>query len=224
MNKKQVAELTAENFPKFIENELAPNFNLGDVPKLAHTAISVFKAPITNTTVMGKALIVNIYKLIRSDKLKQRTQKLRSIKDKKANSDYKRKNFPLATFSGSFSKRSAAHLISASDLVCIDLDDLGDKLSVVKEKLITDYRSKDSLVLGFVSPNGNGYKAVYLVDHYGSDFSNKDYYEGISKYIAQLCQLEFSKIDESCTDIVRGCFLSHDPEAYINPQLLNYKI
>ena len=49
-------------------------------------------------------------------------------------------------------------------------------------------------------------------------FSHSNYFAAVANYILQTYGVE---VDKSGRDISRACFLPHDPQAYINPRLLN---
>lgn len=127
---------------------------------------------------------------------------------KKAIADAK-KRLPGVMWSGSFRKRGAEELLEHSRLLCADLDELGQRLPDVREKLL----SSPHVWALFPSPTGDGLKCVYRVvadaaKHRGS-------FRAVEKHVRELCGVQ---IDKSCSDVARLCFLSHDPDAYLNEQ------
>lgn len=67
----------------------------------------------------------------------------------------------------------------------------------------------------FISPSGDGLKVGIRVD--ATRIKNDADFKGAFYQIEELFQtLEF-KIDASCKDISRKCFLAHDKDAYFNP-------
>ncbi|WP_222166863.1 BT4734/BF3469 family protein [Edaphocola aurantiacus] len=131
---------------------------------------------------------------------------LRNITDKKQRSEFK-KALPAVTWSGTFAKRSADALTDYTGFICIDIDDL-DNVESVKLQL-----TEDDIFLAacFVSPSGNGLKLVFYTQ---ADYSKHlEVFEALKGYLFSKYSLV---IDESGKDVCRLCFLSYDPEAYVN--------
>ena len=169
------------------------------------------------------------------------TPHLKSVRDMQANEDacedkeqwkkihqekqkYKADNLPALIFSGFWpnataqSKEPATH----SGLICVDVDGLDD-VEGVKQKL----KSDQHLVLGFISPSGNGLKLVYA--HSRGDVGNayeahkaaagdvkahlESIYPGIGEYT-----------DTAPETVKAACYISHDtapvycPSASLLPQ------
>jgi hypothetical protein len=124
--------------------------------------------------------------------------------------DESKKRLPCVMWSGTFRNREKPvpeKLLEYSGLFCADLDGLGERLPETRQKLM---RSPCAVAV-FTSPTGDGLKCVVRVPvdadkHYRS-------YLAVKKHVWDLCGVE---IDESCKDVGRLCFLSHDPEAYLN--------
>lgn len=175
--------------------------------------VSVFYAPISNIHKKKDLSLFDIYYLIKSDRLLKETNELRSISDTKRNRKYKANKFPYATFSGKFNSRNDNDIISHSGLIAIDIDHLGERLQEVR----TIINNLPQTVLSFISPNGDGLKAVFRIDI--TLHSQEVYYKAISKELEKLCSLPENKIDASCKNVSRACFLCHDANVFINPKL-----
>ena len=98
-------------------------------------------------------------------------------------------------------------LVAHSGMLCADFDLLGPELETVRKKL----KASPHLFALFRSPTGNGLKAVFRVcadasKHLGS-------FRAVKAHVKQLTGLD---IDESCKDVARLCFMSYDPQIYIN--------
>lgn len=136
--------------------------------------------------------IAQLVKLIREeeDEAKQKELKLK---------------LPMITPSGTFlSSRTNNGLLEHSNIICIDIDDLGDV------ELIKTTISQDDFVLAcFVSPRGRGLKIFTRID--GS--KHLDYWKQIADYYHQKFGLA---IDTQCKNVSRGCFYSYDPNIYVN--------
>jgi hypothetical protein len=174
---------------------------------------SFFKAPVRNTIPHKSISLLNAYNYIVGDYAKQRTEKLRSIKDPKQARQYKASTFDYCTFSGMFQTRNDKALISHSGLLCIDFDHLLN-VDLLRNQLLQDEYFETQLL--FVSPSGDGLKWIISIDT--AKASHSEFFAAVANYILQTYKVE---VDKSGRDISRACFLPHDPNAYINPLILN---
>ncbi|WP_207493180.1 BT4734/BF3469 family protein [Aridibaculum aurantiacum] len=173
---------------------------------------SYFLAPIKNTIPEKAVTLIDVYKIIRSDKFAKQTISLRSINDKKAAKDYKAAHFDYVTFSGIFSKRADNALQKHSGLLTVDLDHISNAGEWVDRLLQDEYFETELL---FVSPSGDGLKWIIPIDT--TKATHSVYFKSISNYL----QLTYSlQLDTSGSDCSRACFLPHDPNIYINPKYL----
>jgi hypothetical protein len=124
--------------------------------------------------------------------------------------DQKKKPLPGVTWSGTFSRRGKEYLLQYSGLFCadIDMDALtGKDLKEVRAKLQTS----PYVLAVFRSPTGSGLKVIVRVR---PDASQHD---GSVRAVRQhILDLTGVQIDESGKDLARLCFVSHDPDAYLN--------
>jgi hypothetical protein len=114
-------------------------------------------------------------------------------------------------WSGQFKQRANDALIQHSGLLCADLDDLGEQLPDVREKL----KQSRHLFALFLSPTGNGLKAVFRVP--SNETEHRASYRAIEKHARELSGVE---IDQACKDVARLCFMSYDPGLYVNPDAI----
>ena len=177
-------------------------------------SISLFNKPASTVKPVDKVSLVDLYKLITSDKYKQVTEELRGFANPNVIRDYKSKNFDFFTGSGVFPYRADDALKYHSGYIVIDLDDLGEDLREVMAKLITD----DSLtvLLMFVSPSGNGLKVIYGIDL--SQGGHRKWFKAISNYLRETYQLE---ADPSGINVSRTCFLPYDPACYACEEIMS---
>ena len=173
---------------------------------------SVFKAPVTNTKPFKETTLFGVYKYITGYYAQERTETLRSMKDKKEARLYKASKFDYCTFSGTFKHRNDNALIEHSGLICLDFDHIQD-LQMTFEKLLNDKYFETQLL--FRSPSGDGLKWIVCINI--AELTHQEYFKAISNYIKSEYSLE---VDKSGKDISRACFLPYDPNAYINPKLL----
>ncbi len=170
---------------------------------------SFFKAPVRNTIPHKSISLLDAYNYIVGDYAKQRTEKLRGIKDQKQARQFKASTFDYCTFSGMFQTRNDKALINHSGLLCIDFDHL-QSVDLLRKQLLQDEYFDTQML--FVSPSGDGLKWIIPIDTKQTTHSN--YFAAVANYILQTYGVE---VDKSGRDISRACFLPHDQQAFINP-------
>ncbi|MDP6128767.1 MAG: BT4734/BF3469 family protein, partial [Planctomycetota bacterium] len=125
--------------------------------------------------------------------------------DSKGANELKNK-LPVIAWAGQFADRKK--LIKHSGLLCIDIDGIGAGTQDAIGKL----RKHPSVYAAFVSPRGNGVKAVFRVP------PDKDIHACVWRAAAQEAEKQTGfKADEATKNINSLCFVSYDPEAYFNP-------
>jgi len=125
--------------------------------------------------------------------------------DSKGANELKNK-LPVIVWAGQFADRKK--LIKHSGLLCIDIDGIGAGTQDAIGKL----RKHPSVYTAFVSPRGNGVKAVFRVP------PDKDIHTCAWQAAAQEAEKQTGfKADEATKNINSLCFVSYDPEAYFNP-------
>jgi ribosomal protein S17E len=177
---------------------------------------SLYNAPILNLTPHRNITLIDLHDLIQNNELlKGMTELYRSGDIPACNkAAFKKEAFEYITVSGIFSKRADLNLIAYSNYICIDCDNL-----TAQEHLnLEDFARNDRhVVFAFTSPSG-GYKIFILC-------SSIDLHEKIfgafRNYTSQTTGIELDKFDRSCKNISRACFICHDPNAYINPLIVN---
>jgi hypothetical protein len=118
-----------------------------------------------------------------------------------------KKKLPGVLWSGRFSRRANDAVLEHSGLLCADLDGLGDRLSDVSAKLTTS----PHLWALFLSPTADGLKAVFRVT--ADAEKHRTSFLAVRTHIEQLTDV---RIDESRKDVAGLCFVSFDPDAYLN--------
>ena len=176
------------------------------------TKVSYLNPPVTNTKPTKSLTIVDVYRTIIEDPtLPTITKKLRSIKDKDERKQFKSTYFPSVLFGGTFKKRGIDGLETPSNLLIVDLDDLGTLKEVEKLKETLSQDKTLDPVLLFVSPSGNGLKVVVNIGQkIKGDEDFKRSFKAVKNYLKKTYSLE---VDESGKDISRGCFLPYDKNA-----------
>ena len=119
-----------------------------------------------------------------------------------------KKTLPGVTWSGTFKHRKDEALNQPSGLLGADLDGLGPAgIAEAREAL----RKSEFVWAIFVSPTGDGLKVVIRVR------ADRDTHLASFRAVEELIfQLTGRRIDTKCSNLSRLCFLSYDPEAYLN--------
>tara|TARA_R110001632_G_scaffold109244_3_gene219441 strand:+ start:2239 stop:4254 length:2016 start_codon:yes stop_codon:yes gene_type:complete len=124
-----------------------------------------------------------------------------------------KKNLPAVMFSGQFSRRSSKCITSHSGMICMDVDKID-----APSKKVDEMRFDPHIVAAFVSPSGNGLKAIFAIP---SDVDkHRDAFEAAKRYLSTY-GLE---ADESGKDVSRLCFLSHDAELHYAPDAVELPV
>jgi hypothetical protein len=125
--------------------------------------------------------------------------------------------FPAVTFAGTFNGTGKAEDISIiSGLIVMDFDHIKD-LTDIRNKL----KSDPYTFLLFVSPSGDGLKAVLKHDLRDPNIWQYLYYELEAYYLQMFNGItdiygEQLKTDEKCKDISRMCFIPYVDDLYRN--------
>lgn len=118
-----------------------------------------------------------------------------------------KERLPAVTWSGTFTKRCNGGLYEYSGLLVADLDELGEKLGSTRQLLMMS----PHLYAVFKSPTGSGLKAVFRVPNnpqlHGRSF------KAVTNYVRQLTGVD---IDQRGGEICRLCYVSYDPDCFLN--------
>lgn len=166
------------------------------------------------------ATLVEVWDYIRGQRAKRATDELRAETDKERQDQLKMLSLKHCTPFGTFSHRDKLGLMERSGMMVIDIDDIkdSDELERLKNLLLADTHYETDLL--FISPRGHGLKwFIHVGDMGGMEL--KDYFRRVSRYL----QFQYGIIaDETGKDIPRACYLSHDPDCYINPKYIQTHI
>lgn len=172
---------------------------------LAHAQINLFADTYT-TEPMGIITLAEALEAIRSEVHADRIAYVRRMRRRGEASYRAAKNrLPAYTFAGTFApSRKIEYLQQHSGIVHGDLDHLTD-VAAVKRTMAAD----PCTVYAFVSPSGEGLKLGVHVPVVPDD----RYYKHAWQTVAQRYGGTW---DPSGKDICRLCYVSHDPDAYMN--------
>lgn len=139
---------------------------------------------------------------IKHGKSKDLVLELRKCKDKE-DRDKKKRMLPSVLFAGNFSTRDIKGLQKASGFAILDFDNVPQEYKI-------ELQENPFIFACWISPSGNGIKALVKIPVVKNDTEYKEYYNAL------LAIFEKANIDKSTKDISRVCFESYDPEIYIN--------
>jgi hypothetical protein len=123
-----------------------------------------------------------------------------------------KKRLPGVQFSGTFTGRGDKSLAHYSGLLCADLDHLiQEQQTEARAKLTAD----PHVFALFESPTKTGLKVVIAVQRDAEKHAVN--FLAVKQHVLDVCGLA---VDESCKNVERLCFVSHDPDAYLNPDAL----
>lgn len=130
--------------------------------------------------------------------------------------DTQKKKLPCVSFAGVLPMRDKKATPQFTGLFQADLDLLGDRLSEIRGTL----RDDPHVYSLFVSPTGEGLKAIYRVPICKNAEEYKAAFAAVSARVQDLTGVEIDKLE----DFTRLCFASHDPDACLNPNAVELPV
>ncbi len=180
---------------------------------------SYYRAPITNTVPHAAITLGQLHRVLLNPPrpLRERADAARAEYAAHGKSPAYRalKNgLDYFTAGGTFAPtRADAHLAAGSGLLTLDFDELGGGVAEARAALLADAALAPALALVFVSPSGDGLKAVLAADPRHSRQIN---YERLARHLTKRYGWG-PTLDKKTADVSRACFLSHDPAAWLAP-------
>lgn len=191
------------------DNKLQENYTTEPALK---ASFSMFRNSF-DTEPAGVTTLAQLAADIRGGRWQAQVERLRAMNAEEYSQN--KRNLEAAAFGGTFTRRARRALAKASGLVVIDIDHVeGAELTTIKARLLADRHT----ALCFVSPSGKGLKAV-LIAEFTDDATFKQAWRAIANYLKDSYSLN---IDESGKNIDRLCYVSYDPEAYYNPDAVQF--
>jgi hypothetical protein len=141
---------------------------------------------------------------------------IRALREAKTKNqaDTLKKSLPAVTWSGLFTKRKKDALSKYSGLLCADLDHVNDPPAIVAKMKAFPF-----IFAAFISPSGTGVKVVFRVGDNPHDHGRT--FDGIDAFLRR--ELGHAP-DPQAKDLPRLCFISHDPNAFLNPDATPFPI
>lgn len=173
--------------------------------------------------------VEQVFQLITcNEPLKALTEQVRNAQDIRA---AKATLLPYVTPCGTFSRRSSKCFVTPSHLVVVDVDHLDSYQEALEMRHTLFDDPFLCPVLTFVSPSGRGVKAFVPCNNLYAADEARNATESMS-WAMQYVQMAYGPnadcsggvtsggatskgVDTSGKDLVRSCFLSHDPEALL---------
>ena len=147
--------------------------------------------------------VYSVLGAVRDGIYKDKIHLLRQEQDKSERERIKRGLLSIC-FSGKFKRRFDKDIISHSGLAVLDFD----HIDISFKKLIS---GDPYTFAAFISPSGDGLKVLVRIP---PEIENHEaYYLGIVKYCENK---KYPKLDTTSKNISRVCFISYDPDIYIN--------
>ena len=145
---------------------------------------------------------------IKNCKIKEQIIKLRTESDEKEKAKLK-KQLPCICFSGEFTERKDKSLVNHSGFVVLDWDKLDNP-----EQKKNDLKNFKFIYTAFISPSGNGVKAVAKIPSIIE--KHRGYYFGLMSI--------FPELDPTSINESRICYESIDENIYINKDATTFDI
>ena len=171
---------------------------------------NIFKTA-SDTDCTNVVKLHTVLNAIKSDRYREAIELIRSLDQVKDKVRIKNLKFvlPSVTFSGVFDERVDAGIVHYNQLMIIDIDKLSyKKILALKKKL-----KLNPWVYSFFESPSRGLKILVFVD-----CDESQHIEAFNQLYDEFLQLYDVKIDKSGKNVSRLCFLSWDPELYINPE------
>lgn len=185
-----------------------------------HADVSVFRSG-TNATPVERLPLTAVLARIQDGTYQQRIDALRTVlatAGEKAYTEAK-KTLPAFTPAGVFARRANARLTEASGLVHFDFDH-PPNLTEARARLMED----PWIAYAFVSPSGDGLKVAVWAEGIVDDPTYKHAWGTVLAYFERTYPDLAVANDAHCKDIARLCFVSVDPELYVNPDPRLYAV
>ena len=168
--------------------------------------------------------VEQVFQLITcNEHLKAVTQQVRNAEDMRT---AKASLLPYVTPCGTFSRRNSKCFVTPSHLVVVDVDHLDSYQEAVDMRHTLFDDPLLCPLLTFISPSGRGVKAFVPCSSLYATDEARNATESMS-WAMQYVEMAYGAnancsggvtskgVDTSGKDLVRSCFLSHDPEALL---------
>jgi hypothetical protein len=144
-----------------------------------------------------------------SEDLKKKVTLVRAEASVERRRELKKKLLPYFTFLHFENGMRKSDFFQDARYILMDIDHVADKLDLVREKL----RKDPEVFIYFQSPSGDGFKVVFALDQ---DITTESHYKKIYQRFRALVKERYGVVADDSKDVARACFLSYDPDLYVN--------
>lgn len=171
-----------------------------------------YGSKITSTSLAQRDFKGVLERIKSSQALKSIIETLRTLPENDRQ-EFKKIELPYFIIAEFNDNQRAKNKLKKSFGLVLDCDHLeSNELQTLKQRLKEDC----AIACYFTSPGGNGLKIITLFDE---EVTDSDTYTKIYKAYALLFSLRYGIVpDKQTIDVSRACFLSYDPDIYINEE------
>lgn len=150
----------------------------------------------------------------RKGNIKKQIESIRNCQDKYLRGQMKGQ-LPVAMWQGIFQKRVNSGILSLSSILCFDFDKL---VEPELNRLKTELMQVPCILAIFRSPSGDGLKVLVKTDN-----TEIQFYENNYRQIENIFRNHYKvNPDGTCCAISKACYLSYDPDIYVNYYVQDY--
>jgi hypothetical protein len=181
--------------------------------------MSFFLPPVTTRDPKQEVTVEQVHQMLTaSEALRQATDRVRqqlTADNKNYYRAEKQQRLPYVTPAGVFRHRTTADLVYLNGLQVIDIDHLSspEQAAQLRDALFQDEVLRPELA--FISPSGVGVKLFVPYEFVPSNTIEYNFRAAFEMHCGYISHQYDIDPDWAGSDIVRGCFLAHDPEAKI---------
>lgn len=145
--------------------------------------------------------------------------RLSYINDDRVGYDTAKSQLPVILPCGIFTGQDLASMSSSTNLMLLDFDHFPKSKAAV-QRLREIIQSDPYTYVAFISVSGFGLKVLIKLENDVDNNSHHEYFRAIKEYYLQNYPefIEEEYWDNSSSNINRMCYISYDPDLYINPQ------
>jgi hypothetical protein len=211
-----VSELYTPSLPAAYElkTEFVPNSrSKAEGGSAAGHLFSYYRDGIATTTPYAAVTPAQLWAVLVSSRQRAQTEALRAAAVGSPERADLKKRLDYVTPAGTFTRRANAGLVTASGLLILDFDHLPD-VAAARAALLADTLLAPELVLMFVSPSGDGLKALVTADPAAAHL---DTFRAYADYLGRTYAALGLQPDEAGKDVARACFVPYAPDAWLAP-------
>ena len=127
--------------------------------------------------------------------------------------EMKKRTLKAVKISGTFNGLDQDSLIQHSKLLCLDLDNLGDKLKMIRNNLNNDRY----VFVNHLSAGGEGLKVIVKINA-NNAIEHKGCFQAAYKHFNKYIP-EGGRLDDKPSNVSSNCFVSYDPDVWVSDRL-----